>query len=417
MNKIETITLENGLTIYLYEDKRKHTTIFQLITRFGGATKDFIIDGKEIHFQDGLAHILEHFLVECNKYGNFLDLLGQKEMSTNAVTSQNSTRYFFETVENIEFGIKTILNCVYSPVFTEENLEKLKSPIYQELRGKENNKFFHESIEVLKNCFHKIQFRSTGGTIEDVKNTTIDEIKLCYESFYHPKNQFIIVAGNFDKEKIIKTIKKETKNIVIPEHTVEKIKIKEEKSVKKKKGNVIFPTPTPYLEITYKIPIHHLSNTDRLKLDFYIHYFFDMNLGVSSPLYKKLIKEKIITTGINRTNRKIHDYLLISIGAYTEQEKKLEEQILKAIKSITLDQELFELDKKNTLLDIILREENLSSVVAPLIGNIIDFNYPYPDTVEDIEKLNFKEFKEIISSLDFSNYTITTIHNPKKDSI
>ena len=142
-----------------------------------------------------------------------------------------------------------------------------------------------------------------------------------------------------------------------------------------------------------------------------------MNLGVSSPLYKKLIKEKIITTGINRTNRKIHDYLLISIGAYTEQEKKLEEQILKAINSITLDQELFEIDKKNTLLDIILREENLSSVVAPLIGNIIDFNYPYPDTVEDIEKLNFKEFKEIISSLDFSNYTITTIHNPKKNSI
>ena len=39
------------------------------------------------------------------------------------------------------------------------------------------------------------------------------------------------------------------------------------------------------------------------------------------------------------------------------------------------------------------------------------------DYREDIEKLNFKEFKEIISSLDFSNYTITTIHNPKKDSI
>ena len=29
MNKIETLTLPNGLTIYLYEDKRKHTTIFQ----------------------------------------------------------------------------------------------------------------------------------------------------------------------------------------------------------------------------------------------------------------------------------------------------------------------------------------------------------------------------------------------------
>ena len=222
MNKIQTLTLKNGLTIYLYEDKRKHTTIFQLITRFGGATKDYIIDDKEVHFQDGIAHILEHFLVECNKYGNFLDLLGQKEMNTNAVTSQNCTRYFFETVENVELGIKTMLNCVYSPIFAKENLEKLKEPIYQEIRGKENNRFFHESIEVLKNCFHKINFRSTGGTLEEVKNTTIEEIKLCYEAFYHPKNQFIIIAGNFNKEKIIKVIEEETENINVVNHTVKK---------------------------------------------------------------------------------------------------------------------------------------------------------------------------------------------------
>ena len=413
MNKIQTLTLKNGLTIYLYEDKRKHTTIFQLITRFGGTTKDYIIDDKEVHFQDGIAHILEHFLVECNKYGNFLDLLGQKEMNTNAVTSQNCTRYFFETVENVELGIKTMLNCVYSPIFAKENLEKLKEPIYQEIRGKENNRFFHESIEVLKNCFHKINFRSTGGTLEEVKNTTIEEIKLCYEAFYHPKNQFIIIAGNFNKEKIIKVIEEETENINVVNHTVKKINIEEEKSVKQKVGKIIFPTPTPYLEVTFKIPIHHLSNIDKLKLDFYIHYFFDMNLGVSSPLYKKLVTQKIITTGINRSDRKINNYLLLSIGAYTKEKEILKTEILKAIKNIILDQELFELDKKNTVLDIILREETLSSVVGPLIGNIIDFNYPYPDTVEDIERLNFEEFKNMILSLDFSNYTITTIDNPK----
>lgn len=378
--------------------------------------QDFIIDNKEVHFQDGIAHILEHFLVECNKYGNFLDLLGQKEMSTNAVTSQNCTKFFFETVENVELGIKTMLNCVYSPIFTKENLEKLKEPIYQEIRGKENNRFFHESIEVLNNCFHKIKYRSTGGTIEEVKNTTIEEIKLCYESFYHPKNQFIIVAGNFDKEKVLETIKKETKNINIQKHKVEKINIKEEKSIRQKTREVIFPTPTPYLEVTYKVPINHLSNIKKLKLDFYIHYFFDMNLGVSSPLYKKLIKGNIITTKINRMDKKINNYLLISIGAYTKQEEKLKEEIIKAIKNITMDPELFELDKKNMILDIILREECLSSVVAPLIGNIIDFDYPYLDTIEDIETQNFEEFKEMISALDFSNYTITTIHNSKKDS-
>ncbi len=413
MNKIETITLQNGLTIYLYEDKRKHTAIFQLITRFGGATKDFIIDNKKRHFQDGIAHILEHLIVECNNYGNFLDILGKKEMSTNAITSQNCTRYFFETVENIEFGIKTILNCIYSPVFTNENLEKLKKTIYQEIRGKENNRFFHENIEVLKNIFHKVHFHSTGGTIEEVKKTTIEDIKLCYESFYQPNNQFIIVAGNFDKEKVLNTISEETKELNIPKHKIQKINIKEKQEVKKKVGQIFFPTPTSYLEVTYKVPINHLSNIEKLKLDFYIHYFFDMNLGVTSPLYKKLVKEKIITTGINRSNRTINDFLLISIGAYTNKKEHLKEQIIKTIKNITIDKEIFELDKKNTILDIILREENLSSVIGPLIGNIIDFDYPYPDTVEDIKKLNFEEYKKMIFSLDFSNYTITTIDNPK----
>ena len=142
--------------------------------------------------------------------------------------------------------------------------------------------------------------------------------------------------------------------------------------------------------------------------------FFNMNLGTSSPLYNKLVKNQIITTNINRSIRRIDKYLLISIGSYSNQEEGLKDEITKAIKKLNWDQKLFEIDKKNIILDIILREENLPNTVGPFIENIVDFSYPYLDTVEDIEKLNYNEFKERISSLDFSNYTITTIHNPKK---
>lgn len=65
-------------------------------------------------------------------------------------------------------------------------------------------------------------------------------------------------------------------------------------------------------------------------------------------------------------------------------------------------------------MEIILREENLSSVIEPLIENIVEFNYPHLDTVEDIENFSFGEFKKIISTLDFSNYTVTSIKNPKE---
>ena len=63
MSKIDTIKLDNGLTIYLYEDKRRHSTFFDLVTLFGGLDKDFILNGKEyhcIHINSALECVLFH---------------------------------------------------------------------------------------------------------------------------------------------------------------------------------------------------------------------------------------------------------------------------------------------------------------------------------------------------------------------
>lgn len=46
MKEIETIILDNGLKVYLYPDKRRHTTFFQLITLVGGLDKDFKVNDK-----------------------------------------------------------------------------------------------------------------------------------------------------------------------------------------------------------------------------------------------------------------------------------------------------------------------------------------------------------------------------------
>ena len=176
MSKIENIKLDNGLNIYLYNDMRRHSTFFQFTTKCGGTYKDFIFDGKEYHLQDGVAHILEHYIVECNKVGNFLDMLGEKQMSTNASTSPTSTGYYFETVENVLYGIKTMLEGINSVIFDKDKLEKLKNPIYQEIRGKKDNRFYHLNRLRMENLFNNIKYRDVGGLVEDVQNTTIDDI-------------------------------------------------------------------------------------------------------------------------------------------------------------------------------------------------------------------------------------------------
>ena len=414
MSNIETIKLDNGLTIYLYSDKRRHSTLFQHITLFGGKTKDFIFEGKEYHIQDGVAHILEHYVVEENARGNFLKLLGEKQMATNASTYYGMTRYYFEAVENIEYGIETMIRGIYSPVFSEERLEKIKNPILQEIKGRMGNKFYHSNQMTLNNCFKNIKVRSIGGSLEEVENTTLDDIVTCYKAFYQPSNQFIVVAGSFDKDSVLKTINDIYNDLDLESYDMSLIPSNEENNVQKDFDILEFPTGEEYIEVTYKISLKNFNEKERLKMDFYLHYFFDMYFGMTSNLYRDLVKDKIITTTLSCSNFMIDDFVLVSIGSYSDNISLLERRIKDTcLKLNDFNEEIFEIDKRDSILKIVLRNENLVDTIMPFVSNIVEFNYPYPDTVNDIEEFSYDDFVKTIKSLDFSNYTVTNIKNKK----
>ena len=412
MSKIETVKLDNGLTIYFYVDKRRHSTFFQHITLFGGKTKDFIYDGKEYHLQDGIAHILEHYVVEENSYGNFLKVLGEEQMNTNAATYFDMTRYYFEAIENVEYGIETMIRGIYSPVFSEEKLEKIKKPILQEIKGSMVSKFYHTTIETLNNIFSNIRTRNIGGSLEEVSSTTLDDLVTCYKAFYQPSNQFIVIGGNFDKDKILKLIKDIFDELNLEKHEVKLIDLKEPKEVVKKHGIVEFPTGETYLEVVYKIDLSKYSAKERLKLDFYMHYFYKMFFGLSSPTYDYLVKNKIITTSLRPGYFFIDDFLIFTVASYTEFPEKLEFVIKDTLLKLEcFNEELFEIDKRDSILNLILRGERLMDTIMPFVNNIVEFNYPYPDEVSDLEEFNFDDFVRYIKELDFSNYTVTILKN------
>ena len=47
------------------------------------------------------------------------------------------------------------------------------------------------------------------------------------------------------------------------------------------------------------------------------------------------------------------------------------------------NEEKFELKKKLSITSIILRDENIFNMIFPFINNVIDFDYPYVDKIED----------------------------------
>lgn len=415
MNKLETITLDNGLKIYLYNDLRRHSTFFQLTTFCGGITKHFEYDGKRYDIQDGVAHILEHYIVECNDNGNFLDKLGDMQMQTNAGTSLKCTNYYFEAVENVKYGIETILNGVYNVTFKKEKLEKLKNPIYQEIRGKMDNKFYHLNKIKIKNIFNEIDYNDIGGSLDEVKNTSIDDLEVLYNAFYRPSNQFITIAGNFDKDEVLDTINNFYNNLKKNYKESKLIDYNEKTSVRKKEEVFYFPTPMSYCDISFKIDISKYSNSEILDLDFYVHVFFSSTFGISSKLHKKLIDEEVIIDYIGFGTTIINNYWIMSIGAYTNDIDKFKENIFNVFNKFnTFDKDRFELDQKNSIVGLILRDESIFKMIFPFLDNVINYNYPYLDKIEDIKRLNYNDYVKYIKELDLSNYTISIIKDKKK---
>ena len=311
MNNIETIILDNGLRIFLYKDGRRHSTFFTYITLCGGRSKDFILDGKKYHLNDGLAHILEHYIVECNDKGNFLKDLGKMQMNTNAQTGEVSTEYYFQAVENVDVGIRTILDAVNNVSFSNEKLNKLKKPILQEVRGRMDNKFYHLGRMIMKDVFGENDFLDVGGNICDIENTTKDEIEALYKAFYRTDNQIIVVAGNFDKENVINIIKEYFNHLDKKKHEVKIIKNKYIDAVSKKKDILEFPTPREYKEIAFKVNCSKFSNKEKLDLDFFISCFFNNFFGVTSPFYKEMIDKGVgLILGKFRVFTKEHENLV-----------------------------------------------------------------------------------------------------------
>ncbi len=409
MLKIEEVVLDNGLKIYLYQDQRKYNVYVNFVTKFGGLNHDYRFHNKNYNIPDGMAHLLEHFICEYSAEGNIVSDFGLKHMDANATTSMYKTEFYFMSINNIEYGLEKLIKAINSPVFTEENLTKVKAPIYQELKMHEDRTFYNFNHEVYNSLFKEIPFRDIGGFKEEVNKITLEDLKRCYEAFYTPTNQYLFIGGNFKKNKVLKTIKKAYKNINFKKNNVKVIYSKEKNEVKKKRSNIVGNVTKDYVEIAYKVNLNKFKKEELLKLDFYLNIFLKIKLGIISPLYNKLVKEKVITTGIDSSLSLIDNYGILSIGNYSDHPNKLVKEINKELTNKKVAEEDFNLFKKELIARIAIRPEKLSSVIDPFVDNIVVFDYPYLDSIEYVKKFNYQEFNKLINKLDFSNYSIVTM--------
>jgi len=407
----EHIKLDNGLNIYLIEDKNKHVSLANLIVNFGGYDDRCLINNKKIKLKSGLAHFLEHVVLESSKYGDMMNIFGNNGVRSNGLTTIERTEFYIDTTNNFYDNLSLLLKGIHSPILNKDKINDIRKPILEEKRRSLDNKYSNLYNANLKTYLDNNNFKSILGDLKDIKNITNKDLELAFNTYYRPNNEILVISGNFDKKKVLETIENvynelEFKDIKFKRYTYkEKDKVNKKHIVVKGNTNIIKSV------ISYKINIKKYTGFQKLLLDTYIYSFLRMNFGTTSKLNKELIDKKIIIGNIGFITSVVNNHYIIRIEGNTNDYKLFQKIILDYFKKkdFIYDKELFDNYKKGYIIDTIIRNDNIYNLLEPFIQNIIFFNYEGIDKVSDIENMNFKEFKKYIKSLDFNNYSITEL--------
>ena len=132
--------LDSGLKIYFMPKPgfTKKYAVFS--TRFGSIDNNFkpIGENESITMPEGIAHFLEHKLFEDEEADIFKDF-SNLGASVNAFTNFNQTSYLFSTTDNFYESLRLLVKFVQSPYLTDENVNKEKGIIAQEIKMYEDN--------------------------------------------------------------------------------------------------------------------------------------------------------------------------------------------------------------------------------------------------------------------------------------
>lgn len=211
---------KSGLDIYVIpKDFATNYAVFA--TKYGAIDNCFKIEGEENFHEvpDGIAHYLEHKMFENEDGVDTFSRFAEYGASANAYTSATMTAYLFSCTNYLKENLEILLDYVSKPYFTEENVEKERGIIGQEIRMYEDHPGSALYYNLLRAMYEKHQTRiDVAGTVESIAKITPELLYDCYYTFYNFSNMTLCVSGRVTMEEVL-----EIADRILPEREQKKI--------------------------------------------------------------------------------------------------------------------------------------------------------------------------------------------------
>jgi len=403
--------LENGLDIYLYVNKNIHNNYVTFTTKYGSIYNEFTDnEGKMIKVPKGIAHFLEHKVFALENDPQPEEYYGKYGCLTNAYTTFKNTTYLFSGTNNLFDNVAYLLDFVQSIYLTDENVESEKGIITQEINmcNDRPSDILYDKIRA--NTIKVNPFKdSIIGKVSDIKSINRELLLKCYNRFYHPSNMFLVVTGNFDKDKMLEVIKENQSKKEfdkIPEYKVKEYD--EPDKVVKDKEIVKCNTNIPKMAYSIKIAKDKFD-IDKRKLSIYMFIIFNLLFGDTSKFDEECKKNGIITNTLYYNILDIDSHYIVSLINTGDKYEELIKRIDNEFKNIDFDEREIERKKKVLISNEVFSYENIEMVNDMIVDNIIFDNHIEDNIIELIKSINIDELNEIVDRIDFSNKSIVIL--------
>ncbi len=399
-----------NLKTVLYPMPKFSTTVAIFATHYGSVNNLFKLKNEPTYTKvvDGVAHYLEHKLLENKQNLHTFNLFAQTGAKANAFTSFDTTAYYFSCTDNFEKSLKILMDVVQTPYFTAENVLKERGIIEQELQ------MYYDEPEsrVFENCLKALYFNhpiriNIGGTVQSIAQINEKLLYDCYNAFYSLNNMGLLIAGNFNLNSTLDIIKNNL-NCNLNSSEIETTPISEPEEVNKKLIKVEMSIMLSYFCFGYKLKPESANSALKNKIIFEI--ICELIVGEGSFLFNKFYEQNLVSGGCLSYDILICEgcFCIIFSGLsnrYEEVYKLLNDEIDTAINK-GFDESFFELVKKSAYCDYLLGFDSVDKVSGALLDSF-SLNCDVYDALTTVSNLTLNEINTYVKKIQLQNSAIS----------